>query len=250
VGCSARRILNVRPDSHFHHLTSGTELPHCAARRGQSGAVADRNWMHEAGHDEQVMAEFERRLANARPGSRPGYLRVKAATLLASDDPAARRVAIDLLQRVVTTHDDFLEVPFAHELLGDAYRHEGDLEASERHLRLCLQTADERRNGTTGITELTLAEVLLEQGRTTEAGTLLADDALQGRLRFKSALYRYAVAVAQYEAATNGDPKPWAARALDLAHDTTPQFSRHPTVGLPQPDSATIEEMGRLASST
>jgi hypothetical protein len=206
--------------------------------------------MHDGRYDEQVMAEFEQRLARARPESQPGYLRVKAATLLEGGDPTARRVAIDLLQRVVTTHDHFIEVPFAHELLGGAYSAEGDPAAAERHLRLCLQTADERRNGTTGYTELSLAEVLLEQGRTAEAGELLADEALQGRLRFKSALYRYAVAVARYQAATNGDPKLWAARALDLAHDATPQFSRHPTVGLPEPDPATIEEMRRLASST
>ena len=125
----------------------------------------ERNWAQSPAFDDDAMAEFERRLQRARPGSRPQYLRVKGATLLELADPAATKSAVELLTRVVNDYDDSLEVPWAHELLGDAYRHTGDFERAEHHLRRCLDTANERRSGTTRTTELSLAEVLLEQGR-------------------------------------------------------------------------------------
>jgi hypothetical protein len=49
---------------------------------------SDRNWMHDPKSDRETMAEFERRLAKARPISRAQYLRVKAATLLEQQTPA------------------------------------------------------------------------------------------------------------------------------------------------------------------
>jgi len=217
--------------------------------RCQSVRVAgsDRNWMHDRSFDPDAMVEFERRLARARAASRPGYLRVKAATLLELDDPAARRIAIGLLSRVVDHYEHFLDVPWSHELLGEAYRRDGDLDSAERHLRLCLQTADDRRNGTTGVTELSLAEVLLEKGRVAEAGELLALDHLRRHLFWKAQLFRYAVAAARYEARSGGHAQPWARQALEIARDHAPQLPRHPNIGLPQPDDATITEMERLA---
>ena len=49
------------------------------------------------------------------------------------------------------------------ELLGQAYRKMGDLEAAEHHYRQCMATADKHRNGTTKVTKLFLAEVLLQE---------------------------------------------------------------------------------------
>lgn len=66
------------------------------------------------------------------------------------------------------------EVPWAHELLGEACRRQEDLDQAEHHLRRCIETADERRNGTTKVTGLSLGDVLLEQGRVEEAGQILA----------------------------------------------------------------------------
>jgi hypothetical protein len=115
--------------------------------------------------------------------------------------------------------------------------------------RLCLQTADDRRNGTTQVTELSLAEVLLEKGRVAEAGELLALDHLRRHLFWKAQLFRYAVAAARYEARSGGHAQRWARRALEIARDPAPQLPRHPNLGLPQPDDATITEMERLATS-
>jgi hypothetical protein len=203
--------------------------------------------MHDPKSDPEAMAEFERRLAKARPTSRAQYLRVKAATLLERRTPVATSVAIGLLTRVVTEYDNRLEVPFSHELLGQAYRRVGDLEAAERHFRACIDTRYENKSGTTHVTELSLAEVLLDQGRTTEAGDLLALEELPRELGWNSQIFRFVVACARYEAMIGGDPTPWAKRALDLAADRTPQLSRHPEVGLVETDDATLDEMRRLA---
>jgi tetratricopeptide (TPR) repeat protein len=108
---------------------------------------SDRDWAHDPRYDDAALEQFEKRLRRAHPGSRGGYLRVKGATLLRLGDTAAIPTAIRLLHRATET-DHFLEVPWAHELLGHAYQETGDLEAAEHHYRQCMATADEHRNGT------------------------------------------------------------------------------------------------------
>jgi hypothetical protein len=210
---------------------------------------SDRNWMHDPQSDRETMAEFERRLAKARPISRAQYLRVKAATLLEQQTPAATAIAIDLLTRVVTNYDNRLEVPFSHELLGVAYRRVGDLAAAEHHFRVCIDTAYENRSGTSHLTELWLAEVLLDQGRTAEAGDLLVLEELQRNLTWNSAIFRFVVACARYEARTGGDPAPWAKQALDLGADRTHPLTKHQDLGLVETDDATLDEMRHLTAA-
>ena len=90
-------------------------------------------------------------------------------------------------------------------------------------LRWCIDTADERRNGTTKVTELSLAEVLLEQGRVEEAGEMLA--AQEPRwLAWNSQIFRCAVAWARYEDRIGGSPEPWAQKALEVAATTNRNF--------------------------
>jgi hypothetical protein len=60
---------------------------------------------------------------------------------------------------------------------------------------------------------------------------------------------RYAVAVARYETRSGGHAHAWATAALEIARDQTPQLPRHPDIGLPQPDEATLAEMEALATS-
>lgn len=62
-------------------------------------------------------------------------------------------------------------------------------------------------------------------------------------------MFRYVVAVARYEARSGGHAESWAREALELARDHAPQLPRHPDVGLPEPDDATLAEMERLAAS-
>ena len=208
--------------------------------------MADRNWAHNAAFDDEAMDEFERRLGMARPGSRAQYLRVKGATLLESGNDEALTVAVSLLLRVVEGYDDFLQVPWAHELLGEAYRCKGDLDRAEHHLRQCLATADEQRNGTSNVTELLIAEVLLDQSRPDAALQLLVDDELVTRLTWNSNIYRYCLARARAEQATGGDPERWASEALRLAREDEPQLSHKPSVGRVR--STEEEELTELRS--
>lgn len=211
---------------------------------------ADRNWAHEEAFDDQAMVEFERRLAKARPGNRAQYLRVKGTTLLGAGHDEALPVAISLLHRVVDGYDDFLQAPWAHELLGQAYRRMGDFDRAEHHYRKCLETADERRNGTSNVTELFIAEVLLAQSRPDEALDLLDDGELLGRLRWNSNIYRYGLARARAEQATGGDPTPWAREALRLAEEDEPQLPHKPTVGRVRATEDELAELRRLAGDS
>ena len=204
----------------------------------------DRNWAHNAAFDAQAMDDFERRLARARPGNRAQYLRVKGATLLEAGEDEAVPVAVSLLHRVVDDYD-FLQVPWAHELLGQAYRRMGELDRAEHHLRQCLATADERRNGTSNVTELLIAEVLLQQSRPDAALRLLDDEELRNRLRWNGNIYRYCLAKARAEQATGGDPKRWSREALRLARDDEPQLPHKPSVGRVR---AAPEELAELRS--
>ena len=203
----------------------------------------DRNWAHSGSFDDVAMAEFEERLGRARAANRPGYLRVKAAALLDLHDAEATKVAVGLLHRVVDGHEDFLEVPWSHELLGNAYFELRDPAAAEEHLRLATATADERRNGLS-LPELTLAEVLLEQGRVSEARAALDDvRRLPRGLIWNSQRYRFAVASARCAVRLGDEATPWAEEALRLAAVHEAQLPRHPTVGLVESDSGTLDEM-------
>jgi hypothetical protein len=209
------------------------------------GMPSDRNWARDPRYDDAALEQFEERLRRARPGSRPGYLRVKGATLLDHRDPAATLVAIRLLHRA-TESGHFLEVPWAHELLGKAYRKMGDLDAAEHHYRRCMATVDEHGNGTTKVTKLFLAEVLLQRddrGDLAEVEELLSSPDLTQSLLWNSYIFRYYVAQARLALRQRRDPREWAALALELAGDRRPQLPRHPTVGLVDPDPEVIAEL-------
>lgn len=209
------------------------------------GMPSDRNWAHDPRYDDAALQQFEERLRRANRASRPGYLRVKGATLLGHDDPAALRVAIRLLQRA-TESGHFLEVPWAHELLGEAYRRMGELDAAEHHYRQCMATADEHRNGTTHVTELFLAEVLLQDddpGQLPEAEALLSSPGLTQSLLWNKHIFRYYVARARLAYRQGRDPREWAALAMELAGDRRPQLPRHPTVGVVEPDPDVLAEL-------
>jgi hypothetical protein len=168
---------------------------------------------------------------------------VKGATLLRLGDTAAIPTAIRLLHRATET-DHLLEVPWAHELLGHAYQETGELEAAEHHYRQCMATADEHRNGTTKVTELFLAEVLIQgttQGPSPKrrAAVVARPDAAPA---VELALFRYHVARARLALRQGGDPRAWAAVALELAGDRRPQLPLHPTVGVVDPDPGVITE--------
>lgn len=210
----------------------------------------DRNWARQTDFDPAALAEFERRLGRATTAKRPSYLRIKAAILLEQGDPRSLPVVISLLQRVVAEYDDFLEVPFSHELLGRAYRRTGELSRAATHLKLAIETADQRRNGLS-LPELELAEILIETGDCDSAAIQLqAAEDLETGMVWNIQLYRHALAKARVESTVGGNPAPWAERALALAAHEGPQLPRHPTVGLVNASPGELKEMKRLSNPT
>ena len=154
---------------------------------GQSACVDD-DWFRSPTWQPNDQAEFERRLARARPANRPQYLRIKA---LALRDAGKVDAARHLFARVASeTAAPASEVAFAHEALGDLHRAAGGLRQAAAEYRLALEVAP-TLSGTSGEVQLSLGEVLLETdaaGGAAEVATLL--DAAREHVRFNSTAFR------------------------------------------------------------
>jgi tetratricopeptide (TPR) repeat protein len=215
--------------------------------------VVERDWFRAPTWTTEASDSFEQRLRRARAGNRPQYLRVQAVTLLESESADAhdRQAAIALLHRLLDQYPDNWQVSTAHELLGEAYRASGDLDRAEQHLRCCLETSPSDRSGTTGLPDLTLAELLVERGTPAglgEAAALLDAADLSERLAFHTHVFRFYLARARLAHRVGDDrQRDYAARALGVAAIADPQLPRHPDVGLVRADAATLAELQRLA---
>jgi len=199
------------------------------------------DWFRSSAWDALAQKNFERRLARARPDNRPQYIRIKALALAASGQDVAAGV---LFERVVREYANSLSCPASLEQLADMARKQHDLpKAEETYRRLLTQWPD--LNATTGMAEVSLAEVLLDRRSEPRAGEALAllESAMGrgGALQLNANLFRWHIALIRAAEAI-GDRetvKRAAATALRLA-DRGPQFARHPTVGLVAADPKTL----------
>jgi hypothetical protein len=82
-----------------------------------------------------------------------------------------------------------------------------------------------------------------DPGTLAEAEGLLSSPDLTQFLLWNSHIFRYHVARARLALRQGGDPRDWAAVALELAGDRRPQLPRHPTVGVVDPDPDVITEL-------
>jgi tetratricopeptide (TPR) repeat protein len=201
--------------------------------------VAD--WFRDPSWDEVTQAEFERRLQRARPSNRPQYLRIKGLAVAAggrTDD------AEQIYQRVLDEYPESLDAASAREHLGDLARLQGRLSQAEEHYRTLL-AAHPTLNATTGLAELSLAEVLIEAGdgdSQGEAGALLtAVSERPSGLLFNDSRFRWLVA-RSFLAAVLDDlavQQEMARQALELL-GAGPTFARHPTVGVAHANVVTV----------
>ena len=205
------------------------------------------DWFRDPSWDPVTRDLFEDRLSRARDWNRPQYLRIKA---LALKDVRELKAAKQLLIRVVSDYPDSVDCGFCLELLGDIAREEGSAEAAEWNYREVIRRWPDL-NGTTGMVEVSLAEVLTETGgpdRHEEALRLLGSALKRGRL-MNSGLFRWNIALAR-AAEKLGDAKT-VSRAARTALSLTklgPRFPRHPTVGLAKPDAATLAWLEKAAA--
>lgn len=219
--------------------------------------AAEDEWYRSPDWTAEAQAHFENKLRRAREWSRPQYLRIKALSLLEASDHEGQEAGRELLRRVLREYaDNGLEVVFAHELLGRAYRRARKYPEAEGHFRACIGLCESRgtRSGTSGLCDLTLVELILE---TAETAKYAEADAFLDYLaehpehlpfngdifRFYAARARLAHRLAQPEKAAS-----YAEVALNFAGIKEPQLSRHPTIGLVQTDERTLRDLCTIAA--
>jgi hypothetical protein len=194
-------------------------------------------WFRSSRWDDASRAEFEARLARARPSSRVQYRRIKALALLDAGDPASERAAADLIEQNLALPDlPQHERVLALVVLASRDRSRGRLSDAERRIREALDLGGPDGSGTTGEEEIALAEILLAKGGEQdlrEAKRLLDRRAsalpllVSSRYRLAVAQTRTLLALGQAE-----DAAEWAATALRLAAAEHSGLPSHPGLGL------------------
>lgn len=206
-------------------------------------------WFRSPAWSAEVEQEFERRLGRARTYNRPQYLRIKGLVLVRTGNESERLAGRALLRRVIDTYPHSFDVVIAHEALGESFAREGVLDQAEVHYRTALDLS--QSGGMGGDAALRLPELLIERGGTdrwAEAESILDGIDPEQGLVFVSQRFRYSVARARLAEARGDDQQAseFASAALRLAAITTPDFSRHPTVGLVHADESVLEDLRNL----
>ena len=213
----------------------------------KTAPVAD-DWFRSPDWSNDARADFEERLARARPYNRAQYMRIKGLALAEAGEKQGAR---DLWGRVTQSTEELArgQQPSALEHLGDSYAHEDAAIAEHYYRRLLAEYPT--LNGTSHTSEISLAELLIDKGdrgSLEEALALLNSFLERGISHFPSDLFRWHLALIRIAKATgDGETVRRAARtALDLA-DREPVFPRHKTVGVVQADKQTLRRLRKLA---
>ena len=213
------------------------------------------DWFRSTGYSTRDMEEFESRLNRSRPYNRAQYLRIKAVTLADLQNREAEETAFGLLRRIVDEYPDaWSEVNFAHEEMGSLYERMGRFADAEREYRWVVDSYSKTRSGTSGLCDLTLAELIIrtkQSSKYPEAADLLVQAAKSTTMIFKSDWFRYWVASARLakRVGRNSDAAEFAGKALAIAASKKPQFKRHPNVGTVVIDLSIQQELEHLMTS-
>jgi hypothetical protein len=207
-------------------------------------------WYRTTEHGEDAKTEFSRRYSHARHPHRIQYKQVKAVHLMEVGEPGGVRWAQDLLTEITVDPDAYRhQRAFAFELLAEVRRKAGQWELAVQALKQCIELASPTMNGTSGLPDLTLAEVLLDNdpSELPRVASLLDSQPLVDRIKFHSQLFRYLVATARACRALGQDPATPARRALDLLDNDQPRFPRNADVGRIHASEQTVRELHDLA---
>jgi hypothetical protein len=207
-------------------------------------------WYRTTDHGEDAKAEFSHCHSRARHPHRIQYKQIKAVHLIEAGEPEGIRWAQDLLTEITADQAAYRhQRAFAFELLAQARLKAGQWKLAVQALEQCIELTSPTMNGTSGLPDLTLAEVLLDNDPSAlpEVESLLDSQPLVDRIKFNSQLFRYLVATARARRALGQDPAPPARRALDLLEDDKPTIPRHPDVGRVHASAQTVRELHDLA---
>jgi hypothetical protein len=189
----------------------------------------DRDWFRSSRWDEDIAAEFERRLARSR-GQRNQYLRLQGLHLCAQPDPGFREVGRRLLRRAIDEAPSLRDGHAARQLLIQSLADEGELDLAlkEHRVARAAVAGAENVHGILGTGDaLALAEALLRRrkgGDLRTAARLLADfnaRRLDELPLFRSIKLRYALAHRDLNAAIGDEPlaREWAELASTLVDE-------------------------------
>jgi len=159
--------------------------------------------------------------------------------------------AMGLFQRVLQDHPDSLDCRMALETKADLERKQGNPVVAERLYRELLERWPDL-NATTGMANVSLAELLLERGGRGPAEEALhqlqAALARPGGVTLNANLFRWHVALVRAAEAIEDmeTAKRVARTALELI-ERGPQFARHPTVGVVKTDTQTTNWLRQRA---
>jgi predicted Zn-dependent protease len=206
-------------------------------------------WFRSRRWDEASRTAFEQRLSHARLYNRPQYLRIKA---LALRDAGLLDATRSLLLRVTTQYPQTSDAAHATELLGDLALQQRRPREAESYYRAVL-SGWPHLSGTSGMVEVSLAEILTEYGR--ESSWDEALQLLQSRLHrnsmMHSDLFRWHLAlIAVADRLGDEQTRRQAARTALSLVGRDPQFARHPTVGVVKVDEQTLAWLGEAAHNT
>jgi hypothetical protein len=222
--------------------------------------LASRDWFRSETWNAQIEAEFEKRLGRSRTRfNKAQYLKIQGLTILASSETKAQEKGVQLLSRVVSDYpDQRTEVAHTHEILANYYKHAKNFAAAEAEYRevLVYYAVTPSRTNTTGLADISFVELILEASAAShysEAETLLRalSEKARKHVMFNSDVFRYHAAFARLLSRNGkaGEAAQHARFALNAAQLRSPQFPRHPTVGLPKPTQAVLKELKGIANA-
>lgn len=208
------------------------------------------DWYRSPDWDDAARAEFEKRLARARPRNRVQYRRIKGSVLIESADAAARQAGRAMLEANASSPDAGFERTWALTTLGQYEMGAGRSDAAEPYFRAAIKRLSVDRSGGSGLEPTLLAEILLGRGdkaSLAEARTLL-DANLDDRPLLVRDRYRMCVAGTRVAVALgNSDAHVWASEALRYASTTHSGLRNHPKLGLFTAEGRTVAWLQRVA---
>lgn len=224
-------------------------MPTCerGARTACNTAQVADDWFRSPDWSPEAQADFEARLRRARTGNRAQYMHIKGIALRETGQiDAARSLWLQILEGDLG-HE--FEKATTIEHLADSYV--GQDPTTAEHYYRKLLTEHPTLNGTTATAEISLAELLIDNGdraSLNEALALLNSFLERGTSQFPNVLFRWHLALIRIAQATGEkETVQRAARtALDLA-GRGPVFPRHKTVGVVVADPRTLKRLRKLA---
>ena len=218
----------------------------------KTGRVSNEDWFRSADWSAAAKAEFEARLARARPHNRVQYRRIKAVGLLRSGDGDREAAGYAILAGIARDEDaPHHEKVGALSLMGAHDQERGRLHEAESNLRAALEAMKAGQSGNTELEEIRLAEVLLAlDGRDhLEEARHLLEERAQKPPRLVSSRFRLCVAATRVCMALGlkQEAAGWAAAASKLATAEHSGLANHPTLGLVQTDHKTREWLAAVA---